>query len=463
MTRMMWGIPRFAAPALIVVAILALSTPAQADVYVSGECCGAAHFDNAGNSLPDLSLPYSGVGPFPGSLGLTVGPDGDIYTAADQSGVGYIAKFDPNSGAFLGYFVTPGGGGLSGPRPLDFGPDGNLYVGDGNQILKFNGQTGAFMGVFATITGSATGLTFGPDGNLYVAEALPALAGDVLKFNGSTGAPMGVFATGLLSQLFSTFDLTFGKDGNLYVSAPGVGVMKFNGSTGAPLGTFVANGSGGLAFPWGIVFSPDGSILYVVDWFGQDVLTYNASTGAFLSVFGGVGSPTYIAVTPNATGYVRYAANLNIGDSAIHLTNDGASGGDICANVYTFSPDQQVVACCACLITPNGLATLSAQHDLIANPLTPSVPNAIVIKLIATAPAGGVCNPAVSSSIVSGLDAWGTTLHAAPSPPTYRVTEGPFSAVTLSGSEISKDVSYCAYIQDLRGTPRICTSCLTPP
>jgi hypothetical protein len=30
---------------------------------------------------------------------------------------------------------------------------------------------------------------------------------------------------------------------------------------------------------------------------------------------------------------VRYASNLNIGDSVINITNAGTSGGNICANV----------------------------------------------------------------------------------------------------------------------------------
>ena len=54
---------------------------------------------------------------------------------------------------------------------------------------------------------------------------------------------------------------------------------------------------------------------------------------------------------------VRYASNLNIGDSVVNITNTGArggvtgqsgtsasTGGAICANVYTFSPDEQMVS-----------------------------------------------------------------------------------------------------------------------
>ena len=48
---------------------------------------------------------------------------------------------------------------------------------------------------------------------------------------------------------------------------------------------------------------------------------------------------------------VRYASNLAIGDSVVNITNTGASStvafptqnGNICANVYVFSPDEQLI------------------------------------------------------------------------------------------------------------------------
>ena len=88
---------------------------------------------------------------------------------------------------------------------------------------------------------------------------------------------------------------------------------------------------------------------------------------------------------------INYASNLNIGDSVVNLTNAGTvngadPAGRICANVYTFDPAEELISCCACLVTPNGLDSLSDQTDLISNTLTPGVPTSIVIKLIATLP-----------------------------------------------------------------------------
>ena len=63
---------------------------------------------------------------------------------------------------------------------------------------------------------------------------------------------------------------------------------------------------------------------------------------------------------PSDAFQVRYAANLNVGDSVINISNAGTqnAGGaltNICANVYAFSPDEQLIACCSCTVTPNAL------------------------------------------------------------------------------------------------------------
>src|SRR6266568_5931862 len=100
---------------------------------------------------------------------------------------------------------------------------------------------------------------------------------------------------------------------------------------------------------------------------------------------------------------VRYASNLNIGDSVVNITNAGTSGGNICVNVYTFSPDEQLISCCACVVTPNALVSLSANSDLVSNTLTPAHPTSIVVKVAFTA--GTACN--ASNVPVANLAAGG--------------------------------------------------------
>ena len=176
--------------------------------------------------------------------------------------------------------------------------------------------------------------------------------------------------------------------------------------------------------------------------------------------------PATIAfVTPtsaqDASFQVRYASNLNIGDSVINISNSGANGGNICANVYTFSPDEQLISCCSCNVTPNALVSLSANDDLVSNTLTPAHPTSIVIKILGTL---GTCNAASAASpastIVPGLVAWGTTLHS-----TSAVaggvfgTETPFTPATLSSGELTRITSFCGFIQANGSGFGICRSC----
>jgi len=179
----------------------------------------------------------------------------------------------------------------------------------------------------------------------------------------------------------------------------------------------------------------------------------------------------------------------------INVTNTGANGaslfgpgfggaaGNICVNVYTFSPDEQLISCCSCLITPNGLVSLSVQNDLISNTLTGVRPNSVVVKLLATAT--GIANGAPSFSgstctnsaagagttfpiaVAGGMAAWGTTLHSATAPTgtgttttgPYSVTETAFTPSTLSAGELASVTNRCTNIIGNGSTFGICRSC----
>jgi hypothetical protein len=171
-----------------------------------------------------------------------------------------------------------------------------------------------------------------------------------------------------------------------------------------------------------------------------------------------------IAGSPSDAFLVRYAANLNVGDSVINITNAGtqnAAGAltNICANVYAFSPDEQLISCCSCTVTPNALVSLSAVSDLISNTLTPARPNSIVVKLIATA--GTACNASnvPVASLAAGLTAWGTTLHAGAVAGTFAVTETQFAEKGLSAAELARLTSFCGFIQANGSGFGICRSC----
>lgn len=166
---------------------------------------------------------------------------------------------------------------------------------------------------------------------------------------------------------------------------------------------------------------------------------------------------------------VRYASNLQIGDSVVNITNSGSSSsggaGNICVNVYAFDPSEEMISCCSCLVTPNALQSLSAQGDVINNPLSPQTPSALVIELVASTPSGtGTCDPASPTfdTVATGLRAWGTTLHALPGASiTYGVTEGVFQTADLSQAELLQLTSFCRFIEGNGSGFGLCNSCRT--
>jgi uncharacterized repeat protein (TIGR01451 family) len=170
---------------------------------------------------------------------------------------------------------------------------------------------------------------------------------------------------------------------------------------------------------------------------------------------------------------VSYFSNVNLADSVINVTNTGARGaglasgtsaattGALCLNAYAFSPDEQMIACCSCPVTPNGLVSLSVKNDLVSNTLTPAVPNSVVVKLLATVPVGGSCtNSAAAAALANlspGLAAWGTKIHGLGTG--AAMTETPFGGAILSNGELSRLTNLCNFIIGNGSGFGICRSC----
>jgi len=182
---------------------------------------------------------------------------------------------------------------------------------------------------------------------------------------------------------------------------------------------------------------------------------------------------------PSDRFQVTYAANLNAGDSYVDITNTGATTNimptsqtvgaslNLCANVYTFDPAEELVSCCTCTVTPNGLQSLSVLKSLISNPLTPAIPTSVVIKVVTTA--GPVCNASNVDPdyLAHGLLAWSTTLHqntsiangCLGSCKSYSLTEIPFSQAVLSTEELTHITTTCGFIQSNGSGFGICKGC----
>jgi sugar lactone lactonase YvrE len=240
-------------------------------------------------------LPVDAIGRFNGTTGaymgqFTSGQNGQVRHIAFHSGYLYVATVESNdvvrynatTGAFVDVFVPPGTGGLGVPVGLTFGPDGNLYVtSSGNAVLRYDSTTGAPLGTIVSAgsggLSGADGMTFDPSGAyLYVASNG---SNQVLKYNGSTGAYVGVAASAGLS---SPYDVAFGSDGLLYVLSDGNSRILRYTEGGTYVDDYVPVGSSGLSQAQSMTFGPDGD-LYVAT-LNPQILRFGTENEALFTV-----------------------------------------------------------------------------------------------------------------------------------------------------------------------------------
>lgn len=193
-----------------------------------------------------------------------------------------------------------------------------LLVGntEGNNIVSFDEQSGAFTGEFIPILEgleSPDDLTFGPDGNLYISyvSSQDQLSGAILKFDGKTGAPLGRFDQG--GSLKRPYGITFGPDHNLYVSSfRSDEILRYNASTGAFIDIF-AKGTGtanGLNGPNDLLFDNQGNLYVttqgsVAD--GQGGINYQFDSQVLRYSLSAPNQPTVFAQptpSPDSLGFV---------------------------------------------------------------------------------------------------------------------------------------------------------------
>jgi len=162
---------------------------------------------------------------------------------------------------------------------------------------------------------------------------------------------------------------------------------------------------------------------------------------------------------------VTYYDN-NFGEGAyfdagtIRIINPGVTGspisgdqGTLCANIYVFDDTQEMVECCSCPVTANGLLTLSVQ-DLTENPLMVT-PFRGVIKVVSTAPSP-TCDPTNLTVPTADLRAFSTHLQNASFGGTnntragsYFITEDEFAAAPLSAVEQGDLATICSMMRYL--------------
>ena len=437
------------------------------DVFASIGNGKVQRFSSTGTLLQTMD---TGLGGF--TTGSVFDAAGNFYVTTFSAGT--VAKFDNNGVLLNANYIA----GLSAPESLVFDSAGNLYVGQAGGNIRMYTATGTFIKALTT-SGNTDWIDLAADQTtMFYTHESP----NILRINAATNTLLADFA----NPGGTNFAFRLLGDGGL-LSASTTRVIRLN-AAGAITQTYTP---ALVSLLFALNLDPDGTTFWTGDANNGAIHRYNISSGALvntfpsgapgnffgLSIFGQITQ----AVTQSDAFLVRYASNLTSGDSVINLTNTGANGaalngpgfggaaGNICVNVYAFSPDEQLVSCCSCLITPNGLVSLSANLDLISNTLTGVRPNSIVIKLVNTgasaaftgtnctnsaAQAGGTAFP-----LAGGLVAFGTTVHNASGAGSFAVTETPFLRASLSPAELASINNRCTNIIGNGSTFGICRSC----
>src|SRR5262249_11055723 len=274
------------------------------------------------------TLVSSGSGGLNGPRGLIFRNDGQLL-AVDQNvfepNPGEILRYNGITGGFLGNLVKQTDPNAPfAPRGMVRGANHTLYVGDdGNldgitlgRLARFNGETGAFLGDLQPtgFTGDfyPRGVVIGPDGLVYASvRNIAATGGEILPWDPTAGNFLGSFVpSDATNDLNRPEGIVFGPAGNLYVcsfradASDTDKILEFNGTTGAYIGKIDEDQVGQpRAFGQALLFGPGGKLFVPITANGPDtgeVRRYDVSTGRF-DVFvpsiangGPLGQPWYL-------------------------------------------------------------------------------------------------------------------------------------------------------------------------
>jgi hypothetical protein len=158
-----------------------------------------------------------------------------------------------------------------------------------------------------------------------------------------------------------------------------------------------------------------------------------------------------VAGAPDAT------VRINNPGSATEAPGTASSDVYLCSMIYVFDNDQQLSECCGCLVTPDGLRTLSVGHNLTNNPLTGVVSHNGVIKIVSSLPNNSPCDPTTIFQPVPTVRAWASHIQNKVGT-AYPETETAFTDATLSGEEFEFNlIEQCAFAQRLGSGHAICS------
>ena len=168
----------------------------------------------------------------------------------------------------------------------------------------------------------------------------------------------------------------------------------------------------------------------------------------------GITSSTRITIQPIAVvGYFDATSGI---DTTLRITNPDITGQDLCAMIYVFDNDQQMSECCGCIVSKNGLDTLSLNQNLLNNPLTGVQSKVGTVMVVPADYASNLSCNASSMTPAGAQIAWSTHLQKLNTGQTVS-TEDTFSPTALNSILSSSLQAQCAFIQTLGSGQGICS------
>ncbi len=159
---------------------------------------------------------------------------------------------------------------------------------------------------------------------------------------------------------------------------------------------------------------------------------------------------------------LRYDNNVGHGgtlEQLVRIINVGKLGtpvtsptGDVCANIYVFDAKQEMIACCSCRITPDGIASASVGNQLTSNPLTSTVPVSGVIEILPIPAGPQPCSPISPFSTPDASLVNVTTTHIEVANSLAFITETEARPAPASSQQISFLNNACLFVQFLGNT-----------
>jgi hypothetical protein len=145
-------------------------------------------------------------------------------------------------------------------------------------------------------------------------------------------------------------------------------------------------------------------------------------------------------------------------DQSVRIINVGKLGtpmttpvGDVCANIYVFDADQEMIACCSCRLTPNELASAAVGNQLTSNPLTGVVPISGVVDILPIAAGTQPCSPISPFSTPDASLVQATSTHVEITNSYVFITESELEPAKMGSQQAAFLSNACLFVQYLGG------------